>query len=153
MRRIWRRRDLSETMKTNPEATTTENTAAVAEQVADVAQEKASSKKGTRRKKGSPSGQKRAKAAKPAAKPKARQKGRQSKTGEKPVEPREGTAKANVLAMIQRKGGAMLDEIVKATAWQKHTVRGFLSVVPKKAGLTVTSTRRESDKARVYEAK
>jgi len=28
-----------------------------------------------------------------------------------------------------------------------------MSVVPKKAGLTVTSTRREPDKARVYEAK
>jgi hypothetical protein len=60
-----------------------------------------------------------------------------------PKAPREGTAKANVLAMIQRKGGATLDEIGKATGWQKHTIRGFMSVVPKKAGLTVTSTRRE----------
>jgi hypothetical protein len=66
--------------------------------------------------------------------------------------PREGTAKATVLAMIQRKGGATLDEIMKATGWQAHTCRGFMSVVPRKAGLTVTSTRRESDKARVYAA-
>jgi predicted transcriptional regulator len=55
--------------------------------------------------------------------------------------------------MIQRKGGATLDEIMKATAWQAHTVRGFISVVPKKVGLTVISTRRESDKARVYAAR
>ena len=79
-----------------------------------------------------------AKATKPAGEPKA---------------PREGTAKATVLAMILRKGGATLDEIMKATAWQAHTVRGFISVVPKKVGLTVISTRRESDKARVYAAR
>ena len=67
--------------------------------------------------------------------------------------PREGTHKATVLAMIQRPGGATLDEIMAATGWQKHTIRGFISVAPKRAGLTVTSTRRESDKARVYEAR
>ncbi len=66
--------------------------------------------------------------------------------------PREGTAKATVLAMIQRQGGATLDEIRAATGWQPHTVRGFISVAPRRAGLTVTSTRRASDKARVYEA-
>ncbi len=65
---------------------------------------------------------------------------------------REGTAKANVLSMIQREGGATLDEIRTATGWLPHTVRGFISVVPKRAGLTVTSTRRATDKARVYEA-
>ena len=65
---------------------------------------------------------------------------------------REGTPKATVLAMIQRPGGATLDEIRAATGWLPHTVRGFISVVPKRAGLTVTSTRRAADKARVYEA-
>jgi len=90
----------------------------------------------------------------PAAKqkaPKART-AKPAKAAGEPKAPREGTAKANVLAMIQRKGGATLDEIGKATGWQRHTIRGFMSVVPKKAGLTVTSTRRE-DGARVYEAK
>jgi len=29
-----------------------------------------------------------------------------------------------VIAMIQRKGGATLDEIMKATGWQKHTAVG-----------------------------
>jgi type IV secretory pathway VirB10-like protein len=66
---------------------------------------------------------------------------------------RKGTHKATVLAMIQRPGGATLDEIMATTGWQKHTIRGFISVAPKRAGLTVTSTRRESDKARVYEAR
>ena len=37
-----------------------------------------------------------------------------------PKAPREGTAKARVIALLQRKGGAALEEIVSATDWQKH---------------------------------
>ena len=66
--------------------------------------------------------------------------------------PREGTAKAKVIAMIQRKGGASLESIQKETGWQAHTVRGFMSTLTAKTGVAFTSTRRESDKARVYEA-
>ena len=40
-----------------------------------------------------------------------------------------------------------------ATGWQAHTVRGFISTLPKKGGIQITSTRRDGDKARVYEAK
>ena len=54
--------------------------------------------------------------------------------------------------MIQRKGGATLDEIMKATGWQKHTVRGFISILGSKGAMQITSSRRESDGARVYEA-
>jgi predicted transcriptional regulator len=57
-----------------------------------------------------------------------------------------------VIAMMQRKGGATLAEIVDATGWQKHTVRGFISILDSKGGMKITSTRRESDKARVYAA-
>ena len=66
--------------------------------------------------------------------------------------PREGTAKAKVIAMIQRKGGASLEEIMKTTKWQAHTTRGFMSTLTAKTGVAFTSVRRESDKARVYEA-
>ena len=62
------------------------------------------------------------------------------------------THKAEVIAMLQRKGGATLDEIMKTTDWQKHTVRGFISILGSKGGMKVTSTRRESDGARGYEA-
>jgi hypothetical protein len=68
------------------------------------------------------------------------------------VKPREGSHKAKVIAMIQRKGGATLEDIVNATGWQKHTVRGFISILGSKGGMKVTSTRRETDGARVYEA-
>jgi hypothetical protein len=64
---------------------------------------------------------------------------------------REGTAKAKVIQLMSRKGGASMDEIVEATGWQRHTVRGFVSTMNSKGGLSITSSRRESDKARVYE--
>ena len=51
----------------------------------------------------------------------------------------EGSKKAIVLALIGRKGGATLSEIVAATGWQKHTVRGFMAGAMKKAGYTVES--------------
>jgi predicted transcriptional regulator len=51
-----------------------------------------------------------------------------------------------------RSGGATLQEMVDATGWQKRTVRGFISTLPKNSGIEITSTRRESDKARVYDA-
>jgi hypothetical protein len=88
-----------------------------------------------------------AKGAKPAPKAKAT-KGTKTTAGK----PREGTHKAEVIAMLQRKGGTTLEEIVKTTGWQKHTVRGFISILGSKGGMKVTSTRRESDGARVYEA-
>ncbi len=66
--------------------------------------------------------------------------------------PREFSKKAIVRDLLIRTGGATLQEIMAATGWQKHTVRGFISTLPKKTGIAITSTRRESDQARVYEA-
>lgn len=63
---------------------------------------------------------------------------------------REGTRKATVVALLERADGATLEEIMTATAWQKHSVRGFISTLGSKHGYTVVSARRESDKARVY---
>ena len=53
----------------------------------------------------------------------------------------------------ERKGGASLAEIMKATDWQPHSVRGFISgALGKKMGRTVESTKRE-DGERVYQLK
>ena len=53
---------------------------------------------------------------------------------------RSGTKTAKVLALLKRPGGAALNELLKATGWQKHSVRGFLSAtVSKKLKLCVTS--------------
>ena len=63
---------------------------------------------------------------------------------------RDGSKKADVLGLLQRKGGATLAHIMKATGWQAHSVRGFISgALGKKMGLTVASERR-ADGERVY---
>jgi len=64
--------------------------------------------------------------------------------------PREGTAKAKVIGMLGRANGVTLDSIVNETGWQKHTVRGFISILGSKHGMKIDSSKRESDGARVY---
>ena len=141
-------------MKTN-EATTATETAAVAEQGADVAPEKAPSKKGATQKKGAPKGQKKAKGGKAkAAAPKTQAKvapkteAKASKKSAKPAPaqataPREGSKTAQVVAMLQRKNGATLQEIMAKMQWQRHTVRGFMAGAMKKAGYTVESFKSD----------
>src|SRR6266852_1018790 len=75
--------------------------------------------------------------------PKAKGKGAKSAKEAKPA--RDGSKKAQVLEMMRRKGGATLAEIMKATDWQAHTVRGFISAaLGKKMGITVLSTKSDS---------
>jgi hypothetical protein len=53
--------------------------------------------------------------------------------------PREGSKTAQVVALLQRKNGATLAEIMEKMDWQKHTVRGFMAGAMKKAGYNVES--------------
>jgi hypothetical protein len=57
--------------------------------------------------------------------------------------PREGSKTAQVVAMLQRKNGATLSEIMDKMGWQKHTVRGFMAGAMKKAGYNVESFKPE----------
>jgi hypothetical protein len=66
---------------------------------------------------------------------------------------RQGSKTAKVLDLLRRSGGASLKELIKATGWQAHSVRGFLSgALGKKMGLTVASTKAE-DAERRYSVK
>ena len=93
-----------------------------------------------------------------AAKPKAaRKNAKPSKKGKqaKQVKPGKKTAaakkpgkasersnkKADVIAMMMRAKGVTLAEIMQVTGWQKHTIRGFVSILGSKGGHTIESTK------------
>ena len=123
-----------------------------AEQGAHVAPEKSSSKKGATQKKGAPKGQKAAKGKDPAAAPKKEAKAGKAKPAhaKEASTPRAESKGAKILELIGRPKGASMAEIVKATDWQKHSIRGFLSTAAKKHGLKIESTKTEAGD-RVYQ--
>jgi len=52
-----------------------------------------------------------------------------------------GNKKTDVVALMKRPRGATLAEIMKLTGWQKHTVRGFVSLLQSKGGEKIESLR------------
>jgi hypothetical protein len=63
---------------------------------------------------------------------------------------RSDTKQAKVIAMLKRPAGATVEQIIKATDWQPHTVRGFFAgALKKRLGIEVTSEATEEGK-RVY---
>jgi len=66
---------------------------------------------------------------------------------------RDGSKTATILEMLKRSGGATAKELLKATGWQPHSLRGFISgTLGKKMGLTVISSKGE-DGERSYSVK
>ena len=50
------------------------------------------------------------------------------------------TKSSQCLTLLRRSEGATIEELMAATGWQSHSVRGFLSgAVKRKLGLSVTS--------------
>jgi len=63
--------------------------------------------------------------------------------GRKKIMAREGTKKARIVAMLNQAKGATLPDLMSATGWQAHSVRGFISGhLVKRMGLKVNSSRR-----------
>jgi hypothetical protein len=115
-----------------PKATTKANVAPRKPRVAP--SKRKSGKKATSAKKAAKS----AKAAKPARK-------------ESGV--RQGSKTEQVLELLKRSGGTTMKELMKATGWLPHSVRGFLSgTIGKKMGRKVESTKGE-DGNRAYSVK
>lgn len=76
----------------------------------------------------------------------------EEKWKEEAVKPRSraNSKQAQVIEMLKRPEGTTVSQIIEATGWQAHTVRGTLAgVVKKKLGLTLTSEKHGSSE-RVY---
>lgn len=62
-----------------------------------------------------------------------------------------GSKAAAVIDLLKQEGGATLEQMMEATGWQKHSVRGFMAgALKKRHGLTVQSTK--VDGVRTYRA-
>jgi Protein of unknown function (DUF3489) len=80
-----------------------------------------------------------------AAKP-SHQHAEESKTNK----PDAGSKQARVIAMLQSPTGTTITAMMKATGWQQHSVRGFLSgVVHKRLKLKLVSKKVNGD--RIYQ--
>jgi Protein of unknown function (DUF3489) len=67
-----------------------------------------------------------------------------------PTALRPGTKLALLVDLLQRKGGTTIAEAMKATGWQRHSVRGAISgALKNKLGLAVKSEKVEG-RGRVY---
>ena len=115
-------------------AETNDKAATVAAQGAHVAPAKAPSKKRASQQKRTRKAKKSPRPAKAAAKaPRA--------AAKKGATEARANKKADVIAMMKRAKGVTLAEIVTATGWQKHTVRGFVSILGSKGGEKVESSK------------
>ena len=61
--------------------------------------------------------------------------------------------KAEVVALMKRPKGATLGEIMGATGWQGHTVRGFVSILGSKGGEKIESSKSDGGERRYKIAK
>ncbi len=80
---------------------------------------------------------------------KANKAAKSAKSPKKAATSRQDTKTAKFLDLLKRAGGATSADLMKATGWQAHSVRGFISgVLGKKMGLKVTSTKVEDGERR-----
>ena len=49
-----------------------------------------------------------------------------------------------MLSLMRRTRGATLSEIMTATGWQAHTVRGFVGILGNKGGEKIESSKDDS---------
>ena len=84
------------------------------------------------------------KAAAPKKEAKATKKAAKPARAKEASAPRAESKGAKIMDMIGRAKGATLAEIMKATGWQNHSVRGFISIAGKKHGIKIESSKNEA---------
>ena len=64
------------------------------------------------------------------------------------------TKSERITMLLRRAKGASIDEIVGATGWQPHSIRGFISgTIVKRKGLTIASDKTDGERRyRIVEA-
>ena len=70
-----------------------------------------------------------------------------------PTKSRKPSAKtkaAKIIELLHRKTGASIAELAKATGWQMHSVRGFLSGALKKRTISIANSREENRDRRYF---
>ena len=71
-------------------------------------------------------------------------------TAAKPSRTRDNSKQALMIGMLKRPEGATLAQLIDATGWQSHTVRGAISgALKKKLGLVVESSKLDGAE-RIY---
>jgi hypothetical protein len=62
------------------------------------------------------------------------------------IQPPQMTKHDRVLTLLSRREGATIQQIMEATNWQQHSVRGFFAgTVKKKLGFTLTSRKADGE--------
>jgi hypothetical protein len=61
-----------------------------------------------------------------------------------------GSKTAKMVDLLKRPGGVTLKELMKATGWQSHSVRGFLSGTTVKKSGTPVESFKNSNGERAY---
>ena len=93
---------------------------------------------------GKPRSRKKASSAEP--RPKSQKAAKQAKPA---AGAREGSKAAKVLSLLRRPDGASLKELMKATGWLAHSVRGYLSgTVAKRMKLKLVSAKSDDGERR-----